>query len=216
MSGAQVFRWLLNVDRIWATPFLGEEPFKSTEHWTTGKDAQHALNLLPATEKTKVLNYYRHTDAKLSLGSCLLKRLAISTACHIPWANVTLSRDEHRKPCYKPEDVAGKTLQFNVSHHGTLVALVGCSAERINLGVDIVRMNWEKDFAAVLKDGFETWARVYEMVFSDREVRDIIHYVPPLQTSPDDEIRAKLRHFYAHWCLKEAYVKMTGLCWQSG
>ena len=210
MSKANVFRWVLDVDELWITPFEGDESFKSTDHWATGESAQYALNLLPAEEKKKVLKFYRQNDAKLCLGSCLLKRQAIAETCHVPWTEVTISQDEHRKPCYRQTYPIGKALQFNVSHHGTLVAFVGCSDENVRLGVDIVRMNWEKDYAMVLQDGFAAWARIYEMVFSDREIRDIAYYVPPAQINQEGEIRAKLRHFYAHWCLKEAYVKMTG------
>ncbi|KAL9125602.1 MAG: hypothetical protein Q9217_005213 [Psora testacea] len=210
ISKAIVFRWLLDVDKLWATPFQGDGPFKSTELWASGEGAQNALGLLPTEERTKVLRFYRHTDAKLCLGSCLLKRCAIAQTCDVPWTDVTISEDEHRKPCYKPADPAKKTLQFNVSHHGALVVLVGCTDERIRVGVDIVRMNWEKDYATVMRDGFEAWARVFETVFSNEEIRDITHYMPPAHTSQADEFRAKLRHFYVHWCLKEAYVKMTG------
>ena len=59
------------------------------------------------------------------------------------------------------------------------------------------------------KDRFESWSRVYEVVFSDQEVDDIAKYEPPAHLSDEEEIKAKLRHFYVHWCLKEAYVKMT-------
>ncbi|KAL9103881.1 MAG: hypothetical protein Q9163_001118 [Psora crenata] len=210
MSHIQVLCWLLDVEPLWAMPFEGAEPFKSTERWALGQESRDALNLLSADEKAKVLKFYRHTDAKLCLGSCLLKRRAISKFCDIAWDDVILSEDENRKPCYQPKDPAGRNLQFNVSHHGTLVALIGCSDQRIQLGVDIVRMNWEKDYSSVMKDGFEKWTGVYGTVFSDREIRDIAHYVPPEQVRGDEEIRAKLRHFYTHWCLKEAYVKMTG------
>lgn len=40
-------------------------------------------------------------------------------------------------------------------------------------------------------------------------MRDIIAYDPPSHYSAPEDIRAKLRKFYAHWALKEAYVKMT-------
>ena len=210
MFEAPVFRWLLDVDNLWATP-LGEiEVFKSTEKWATGADAQHALRLLPQDERVKVLKFYRHTDAKLCLGSCLLKRRAISEACGTSWSEVIISEDSNRKPCYKPKDAGGRTLQFNVSHHGSLVALAGCPGSHSMLGVDIVRVDWDRDYAKVQEAGFEAWANVYEMVFSNREMNDIAKYTPSQHTNHEETIRSKLRHFMTHWCLKEAYVKMTG------
>ena len=210
MLNAPVFRWLLDVENLWKTPLDDAEVFRTTEQWATGEAAQQALKLLPQGERSKVLKFYRHTDAKLCLGSCLLKRRAISEACGVSWGAVAISEDRNRKPCYNPKNLEDRTLQFNVSHHGTLVALAGCPGDHTKLGVDIVRMNWEKDYAKVREAGFEAWANVYEMVFSSKEMIDISTYVPPQHMSEEGLVSAKLRHFYAHWCLKEAYVKMTG------
>lgn len=209
MNEKAVFRWLLDVEPLWWSP-VEEPPRESTARWATSAGAQAALNLLPVDENSRVLKFYRPIDAKLSLGSFLLKHRAISVACGIPWSEAVISADRNKKPCYKPLDPQAKTLEFNVSHHGSLVALVGCPGTAVKLGVDVVRMNWQKDYATVMKDGFRAWANIYEMVFSDREVNDIAGFEPPVQSDPEEKIRAQLRHFYAHWCLKEAYVKMTG------
>ena len=101
-------------------------------------------------------------------------------------------------------------MEFNVSHHGSLVALVGCVGHERNLGVDVVQLDWDKDHAAVQEKGFDAWAKVYADVFSERENLDIAHYMPQDHGDSGDDIKAKLRHFYAHWALKEAYVKLTG------
>ncbi len=215
MDDSKVFRWLLDVDLSWPSPQGGPESTKATahcatSHWATGKDASHALGMLAPQERAKVLRYYQPKDAKLSLGSSLLKRRAIVHTCQIAWPEGVVSEDSNRKPCYKPPDSDARTLEFNVSHHGSLVALVGCPGDVTRLGVDIVQMNWERDYARVMTEGFEAWANVYEMVFSEQEINDIAGFVPPEKLDSQAEIRAKLRHFYAHWCLKEAYVKMTG------
>ena len=215
MNGPEVFRWVLDVQSLWPTPPDGTNGLQpsgreATARWASGKEAQHALSLLTLEEQAKVLRFYRPSDAKLSLASCLLKHRAIATTCEVPWSEATIGEDSNRKPCYKPSKPEGRTLEFNVSHHGTLVALVGCSGKAVRLGVDIVRMNWDKDYATVMKEGFQAWARTYESVFSNREVQDIAHYETQKYDDIQDTIRAKLRHFYAHWCLKEAYVKMTG------
>ena len=210
MPETRTFRWLLDVQSLWPAPGGGIQSIQSTAHWATGTTTQLALALLTDGERARVLRFYRPSDAKLSLGSNLLKHRAIANTCQVPWSEATSSEGANKKPCYKPLAPNSKSLEFNVSHHGSLVALVGFPGESVKLGVDIVRMNWEKDYATVIKGGFEAWANVYEMVFSDREIKDIASFIPPTRGTQQDEIRAKLRHFYAHWCLKEAYVKMTG------
>lgn len=210
MEETKAFRWLLDVEALWPSPVGASQNAQSTAHWATGTAAQHALALLTEGERAKVLRFYRPSDAKLSLGSNLLKHRAIANTCRVSWSEAFISEGANKKPCYKPLAPSSKSLEFNVSHHGSLVALIGCPGESVKLGVDIVKMNWEKDYATVMKDGFEAWANVYEMVFSDREIKDIAGFVPPTRGTQQDEIRDKLRHFYAHWCLKEAYVKMTG------
>lgn len=210
-----VFRWLLDVQNLWPLPpdhkdhQLGSA-FPSTAKWADGADAKKALGSLPSDEKAKVMRFYFPKDAKLSLASNLLKHRAITHACHIAWSDAFISEDHNRKPCYKPRSPNASKMEFNVSHHGTLVALIGCTGETQKLGIDIVQLNWDKDYAAVVKEGFSAWVKVYETVFSDREVADIIAYSLPGLSDPREQIKSKLRHFYAHWCLREAYVKMTG------
>lgn len=215
----EVFRWLLDVRLLWPVPgdsnqstsqSTGQFKPASTAHWASGEDAKYALSMLSPAEKSKVLRFYHPRDAKLGLASNLLKHRAITHACNVSWSQASISEDHNRKPCYKPKDPNASTVEFNVSHHGTLVTLVGCAGEMRKLGTDVVQMNWAKDYPSVLKDGFDAWVKVYESVFSDREVADIIAYSPPGQSNLQDQIKAKLRHFYAHWCLREAYVKMTG------
>ena len=215
MDEPKVFRWVLDVQPLWPTPFDGSSSSpptarEATAQWANTDGVQHALKLLSPEERAKVLRFYRPSDAKLSLGSCLLKHRAIVFTCDVPWSEAITGEDSNKKPCYKSPNPEANTLEFNVSHHGALVALVGCPGKAVRLGVDIVRINWEKDFARVVKEGFQSWAQTYEAVFSDREVQDIANYVVPGHNDVQDAIRAKLRHFYAHWCLKEAYVKMTG------
>ena len=209
MEETKAFRWLLDVQPLWPASGGGQAT-QSTAHWAAGTAAQHALTFLTDGERARALRFYRPSDAKLSLGSNLLKHRAIANTCQVPWSKAVISEGAHKKPCYRPIAPSTKTLEFNVSHHGSLVALVGCLGESVKLGVDIVKMNWEKDHNTVMKDGFEAWANVYESVFSDQEIKDIAGFVPPTSGTDQDKIRAKLRHFYAHWCLKEAYVKMTG------
>jgi 4'-phosphopantetheinyl transferase len=208
----EVFRWLLNVEERWPALDASGKVTTSTKEWGSSKDVEPTLDRLPPEEKAKVLRFHFIRDAKLCLGSFLLKHHAIALVCNLSWAETVISEDENRKPCYKATDPNGQTLEFNVSHHGTLVAMVGCTGHKTKMGVDVVQMNFEKDFAAVKLDkgGFSGWVKTYELVFSDREIAEISGYTTPAASDFRVEIKAKLCHFYAHWCLKEAYVKMTG------
>ena len=210
MAHSPVFGLVLDVEPLWPFDYHGDLPFRSTELWVRNEKNKEVLQYLPSAEQAKVLAYVRHTDAKLCLGSCLLKRRAISEACGVPWSDITISEDSNRKPCYRPTDPSSKRFEFNVSHHGSVVALVACVGDNVKLGVDVVKVDTEKDYPKVLREGFESWARTYEAVFSSRETEDIINYAPSEAMASTDQVGAQLRHFYAHWCLKEAYVKMTG------
>ena len=209
MGELQVFRWLLDVGELWSSPSGDSQYPGATADWATTEAVKEALDLLPSNEREKILRFYRPRDARLSLASNLLKHRAIVRTCKISWKQAVVSEDANRKPCYIPVPPASTTVEFNISHHGILVALVACAGETLKLGVDVVQMNWERDHLAVLKDGFEHWANIYEAVFSEREISDIVHYCTG-ESDLIEDIRAKLRHFYAHWCLKEAYIKMTG------
>jgi 4'-phosphopantetheinyl transferase len=212
MDEQEVFRWVLDVQPLWSAPVdsPGSNKPDSTAHWSTGTDTRQALGLLLPAERAKVLRFFHPRDAKLALGSNLLKRRAILNTCRIPWEEAVISEDHNRKPCYRPSKPGDSCVEFNTSHHGTLVALVGAPGGLRKVGTDVVQVQWEKECPSVKKHGFEKWANTYEAVFSAREAEDIARYNPPGQLNADERIQAQLRHFYAHWCLKEAYVKMTG------
>ena len=210
MDDPPVFRWLLDVNHLWSSPAIAGSKGQSTADWANGHDARKALDLLSSDEQAKVLRFYHIRDAKLCLGSSLLKRSAITKTCQVSWREIVVGEDHNRKPCFKPITPTDTPIEFNVSHHGTLVALVGCAGRLRKLGVDIVQVNFERDAPAVKKDGLRAWLQVYEVVFSDREIADMDEQPPSDGSDMDRWILAKLRNFYAHWCLKEAYLKMVG------
>ncbi len=204
-----VIRWVVDVDQLWPqTSSSATRPL--TDHWAPNEAVQAALNRLSQDEKAKVLRFHFTSDAKMSLASCLLKRRAITQICEVPWHEANVTLDSNKKPLFVPEgEATGKTIALNVSHHGGLVALAACPGSATKLGIDIVSMSWA-NIATVARQGFETWVRMFEAVFSDRELNDIVNFVPPESCDPQAEIAAKLRHFNLHWAMKEAYVKMTG------
>ncbi|KAI4160824.1 MAG: hypothetical protein LQ342_005439 [Letrouitia transgressa] len=213
MSPAEtdVFRWVLDVEALWPAIDTTSKGPAATAKWAVEADSKLALSFLTPDEQNKVLRFYHIKDAKLSLGSSLLKRCAVAKTCRVPWPQIKISPDKNHKPCYvaAPDAMPGN-LEFNVSHHGSLVALVGSADNRLRLGVDIVQMNFDKDVPAVRHKGWKEWVKTYEAVFSQREVQDILSWTPPDYLSTEEKVKAKIRHFYAHWCMKEAYVKMTG------
>lgn len=204
-----VIRWLVDVDQLWPqTSSSATRPL--TVYWAPDEAVQTALNRLPQDEKAKVLRFHFTSDAKMSLASCLLKRKAITQICEVPWHEANVTLDNNKKPYFVPGgEKTGKTVALNVSHHGGLVAVAACPGSATKLGIDIVSMS-QANIATVARQGFETWVRTFEAVFSDRELNDIVHFVPPESCDPQAEIATKLRHFYLHWAMKEAYVKMTG------
>ncbi|KAL8857686.1 MAG: hypothetical protein Q9178_005721 [Gyalolechia marmorata] len=205
-----VFRWVLDVHSEWPCSSNIRAGRDASTFWAQENDNQRALNLLTTEERERVLRFYHIRDVKLSLGSQLLKHCAVVHGCHVPWPESLISKHENNKPCYVPQNGSGKQLEFNVSHHGFLVALAGCADKDIQIGIDVVQVDTVKDLPRVRQEGWPSWVKTYEAVFSDREVQDIATWQPSHSLNGDDLLRAKLRHFYAHWCLKEAYVKMTG------
>lgn len=204
-----VIRWLVDADQLWPqTSSSATRPL--TVDWAPDEAVQTALNRFPQDEKAKILRFHFTSDAKMSLASCLLKRKAITQICEVPWHEANVTLDNNKKPYFVPGgEKSGKTIALNVSHHGGLVAVAACPGSTTKLGIDIVSMS-QANVATVARQGFETWVRTFEAVFSDRELNDIVNFVPPESCDPQAEIAAKLRHFYLHWALKEAYVKMTG------
>ena len=89
------------------------------------------------------------------------------------------------------------------------MALAACPGSVTKLGIDVVSMS-RADIATVARQGFETWVKIFEAIFSDRELNDIVTFVPPESCDPQEAIAAKLRHFNLHWAMKEAYTKMSG------
>lgn len=179
-----------------------------------------------------MLKYYFVADAKMSLVSHLLKHWAVARHAGVPWPETRMTRDARTKPVYVADPYTGRQpVAFNVSHQAGLVALVvgffagdgetetaapGTDAVNVEVGVDIVCTGErrERDLRALRSEG--GWTGFVDMhadVFGRRETAYLKggDFPLPVQTqtplAPDD---FKLRHFYTLWCLREAYIKMTG------
>ncbi|KAI1077561.1 phosphopantetheinyl transferase [Whalleya microplaca] len=186
-------------------------------------EAPRALALLTEEEKVAVLRYYFVADAKMALASHLLKHWVVSKYAGVAWWETTLTRDAKKKPIYVDPATGAQPVFFNVSHQAGLVALIAVAGYPgpgpVDVGVDVVCTSERRD-----RDhrtiGAEGWAKFVDMhadVFGRSEAgylkADLLGSrsggLPPL--ARDAEITDfKLRCFYTLWCLREAYVKMTG------
>ncbi|KAF2456937.1 hypothetical protein BDY21DRAFT_271884, partial [Lineolata rhizophorae] len=167
-SGPPLVRWLLDTRTIWAG-----------ENIADAQAAEH-LALIGADERADVVRKHNARDARMSLGSALLKRLFATRALGIPWDAVRLGRRgdaRHGKPCVRLADGRDAAADFNVTHQAGIVALVGCAAADVEVGVDVVCVNERNDYRVIDRDGFDGWVDLYEDFFSDEERWDMKYNV---------------------------------------
>ena len=159
------------------------------------------------------------------LGSHLLKHYLIAKYCHVPWREITLTRDAHKKPIYRDPSTGKLPLAFNVSHQAGLVVLSAvhgyseATGGEVDVGVDVVCTSErrDRDLKAVENEGWPSFVDTYADVFALSEVNylkyQILSTVPGVpkgsRVTQEDIADFKLRCFYTIWCLREAYVKMT-------
>lgn len=162
-----------------------------------------------------MLRYHFVRDAKLALGSILLKRLAISRFCGVPWSEAVPTRDERTKPVFRLPGSGAQPLLFNVSHQAGLVVLFAVhdpagfiGDDALAIGVDVVcpAERRERDHGMIAAEGWARFVDIHDEVFSPGEVATLKTQRP----SGGEGWDGPLAHFYALWCLREAYVKMTG------
>lgn len=170
--------WLLDTRSLWPGARIEES-------------AGEALKLVSATECENVKRKYHIADARMALGSALLKRLFVSKSLEIPWSQVRFGRKgdpKHGKPCCIQPDGSFAPIEFNVSHQAGLVALVGCKMTEIELGVDIVCVNERNDYRLIDEHGFNGWVDVYQEIFSPEESWDMKYNVEPFKLLDGTEI----------------------------
>ncbi|KAG5928912.1 hypothetical protein E4U53_002557 [Claviceps sorghi] len=149
----------------------------------------------------------------MALASALLKRHAIASACPtIPWSAALFTRDEHTKPVFRLPDGA-EPLVFNVSHQAGLVCLVAVYGPPagVSVGVDVAcpSERRERDHALVAGEGWSAFVGMHDSVFSPGESARL-RGLSAGGAGAEADVDARLGYFYALWCLREAYVKMTG------
>ncbi len=206
-----------------------QPPDETRKGLTNPGQASRALGLLSDDERAGVLKYVHVRDAKMALGSHLLKHLAVSKLCGVPWAQTTITRDAaHGKPVFVDAATGRRPLAFNVSHQAGLVALAAVAgysgggddgdAASVDVGVDVVSPaeRRARDHGLVAADGWLRFVDMHADVFAPAEANflkfRVLSAVPGLArgAAPAEVLDFKLRAFYTLWCLREAYVKMTG------
>ncbi|GES66221.1 4'-phosphopantetheinyl transferase NpgA [Aspergillus terreus] len=195
------------------------------------------LDTLKPTEQEAVTRFYHQKDRQMSLASNLLKYLFVHRTCRIPWPEIIISRTPapHKRPCFipaadHPRAAALPTLEFNVSHQASLVALAGTSTpspastqqkERLltaapdpattplpslpQVGIDITCVNERRADATPTLAALNEYVDIFAEVFSARELETI-----KSTAARKNDPAYGYRLFYAFWALKEAYIKMTG------
>lgn len=181
--------------------------------------ASRALALLNEEEKAAVLRYYFVADAKMSLASHLLKHWVVSRYAGVPWHDTKLSRDTNKKPIFVDPVTGTQPVFFNVSHQAGIVALVavaGYNAGQVDIGTDVVCTSERRirDHRAIDTEGWGSFVDMHADVFGRSEAgylkSDELLVQGLQQQYVAHTVDSKLRCFYALWCLREAYVKMTG------
>lgn len=187
-SNGKLTCWLLDTRMLWPGDKI-EFAVRSTSKWSRivkfdNFQASKALDLISPQEKAACMRKMFIEDAKMSLGSALLKRLFVSQALDVPWKDVNLARrgdPKHGKPCALLPDGSFASVDFNVSHQAGLITLIGwtpsqaasLSSVPVLVGTDIVCVNERDDYRTIDQEGFDSWVDIYEEVFSEVERWDM-------------------------------------------
>ncbi|KAL8295909.1 hypothetical protein RB597_009053 [Gaeumannomyces tritici] len=224
-----IVQWVVDTRKLWPEA-------TQTRQLETHPGASRALALLPPTERAGVLKYVFARDARMSLVSHLLKHYAVARLAGVPWGETTVGPDARSKPVHVDAATGRQPVAFNVSHQAGLVALaaVGCCPDgsgggggdlNVEVGVDVVSPSERRarDHDAVASDGWPAFVDMHADVFSPAEAAHLKYAVlsspssgsngarrEDMGNTPEALLDYKLRCFYALWCLREAYVKMTG------
>jgi len=176
------------------------------EDWKpTQEEWEKALSLLEPEEKARILRFKRPTQAGYIVGkenpdskSSLVGRLLIQKMVHsqlgIPYSEIKLTRTKENKPYLINPVTQFPNFNFNVSHAGKFVA-AGCEPRWI-VGVDVM------DIALRRQEPVQNFFTTMRNCFTPKEWRTI-------EGGKDDQ--EKLRQFFNHWTLKEAYIKSVGI-----
>ncbi|UIZ25524.1 hypothetical protein KXD40_006431 [Peronospora effusa] len=173
--------------------------FVDVSEWkATSPDWQRLMLQLPANEQKQVTRFVFAKDQKLALASRLLQRQLIHELFHVNYENIEIQRTPENKPYWRRPtgSLAPPLWNYNVSHHGTIVAIV--SDSRTLVGVDVVRLADRP----LYKKSAEEFFRAFADHFNPTEW----NYICDVEDEDTQYTR-----FYELWSLKEAYIKAVGI-----
>ncbi|KAG6974131.1 hypothetical protein JG688_00003224 [Phytophthora aleatoria] len=173
--------------------------FVDVAAWDSSSTEWHRLLLqLPDHEQKQVTRFMFAKDQKLALSSRLLQRQLIHELFGVKYDTIDIVRTPENKPYWNrpPGNLAPSSWNYNVSHHGTIVAIA--SNSRALVGVDVVRLTDRPH----RKTSIEEFFRAFAGHFNAGEWEYI--------RGADDE-DGQYAHFYRLWSLKEAYIKAVGI-----
>ena len=197
-----LFRFYINVSQSFPWPTNSRPSKEATQQWGQSEAISPTLSHLHPDEQHHVIQFHHAADASRSLGSLLLKHLAIMRGLNLPWRRATITQARtlrNGKPFYSPGG-----LDFNVSHHGNFVVCVASTLPGAKVGIDIVQVDLDKDSRRMGDRGFAGWLESFSDVLSEAEKEQAV------DVARRDGMSAGLRMFYTVWACKEAYIKMTG------
>lgn len=185
--------------------------FVDVSSWQPGSpNWDNAVRLLPAHELQKVMRFLFAKDQRLALASRLLQRRLIQELFNVPISQIDIQRTPEGKPFWNRkqpvangDDVPPETWNYNVSHHGTVVAIA--SHPHRLVGIDVVQISERPGNNRTT--GIEDFFRAFENHFNISEWTFIRSGSSAASPSPDDQYK----RFYQLWSLKEAYIKAVGI-----
>ncbi|RLN58863.1 hypothetical protein BBJ29_005599, partial [Phytophthora kernoviae] len=142
-------------------------------------------------------------DQKLALASRLMQRQIVYELFQVDYNSIEIQRTPENKPYWKrPRASTSPPLwNYNVSHHGTIVAIA--SDSRALVGVDVVRVTDRPH----RKTSIEEFFRAFAGHFNPDEWK----YIRDAANNDLVEEDHQYARFYRIWSLKEAFIKAIGI-----
>lgn len=172
------------------------------------------MQLVSDENRSRIRKFYFRKDAKLALASVLMSVLFLKEFAGVSIEEARCyERDAHGRPFWP----SGRCIDWNVSHHGTNVVLIGRTNAgdgiSARVGIDLVSLpnvSADKDWSM--------WSDTFNLVFTDAE-QDLVWKIALREVnnaatdiSKDLQTRAACAaRMMQLWALKEAFLKALGV-----
>lgn len=180
----------------------------NTTNWQPSDDEwDWYLSLLDKNQRSHVTSFRFAKDAKHSLIGRVLIKLCINQMTGLRWNDIELEFNEYGKPSLKNNP----NVDFNVSHSGDYVILIGMfysnsdetlATKCFTVGCDVMKLTKINDSEQMCASELENFELVIDSQYTELEKG----YIGGKLTN-----RERLLAFYRVWCLKEAFIKALGV-----